>query len=861
MVNKKNLFLSIVLFFVSLIIFVFNVACDNLVPANEPTKYIITAKAGNNGKIIPEGEISLVEGQGQSFTIISDEGYEIINILVDGVSIGINEKYTFYNINENHTIEAIFQKKQLIPSVPEFTITATAEIGGTIEPSGNINYKQGERQTFIITPDQGYQIINILIDDEPEGILEEFTFEDINHNHKIHASFIPNYTITATADKNGSINPQGQLIITEGEDQTFKIIASTGYEILNVLVDGNSVGAVSEYTIENIQTNHTITASFALKQFTIASSAGDRGSISPSGETVVNWGNNKSFTITANNGYQITDIKVDSTSLEDFDPTDTYTYNFTDIQANHTIEAFFMQQFTITASAENNGSIEPSGEITVLQGQSKIFTIIPDTCYLIEKININGVEELGIKSPYTITNIKQDYYIIVSFTLSDKRIRRYNQAGDLQHDDYTSIQTAIDDSLDGDTIIVCPGTYNENIEFDNTNIILSSINPEDPDIVAATVIDGGGEGSVISFINGSESVLQGFTVICGTGTLVGGYTAGGGIYIDNSNPRIFYNVIENNKASHGGGIYLMESPFSIIEENKIRKNKGTNKGGGIYAHTSSPNIIGNTINENSAGNGSAVDEFGGGIYVYGGYVDSVNSIISNSIYDNEANDNGGGIYLSGSSPKIKINNINNNATSKNGGGICLRNNSSPDISSENNINGNSAGENGGGIFMEYSYNASIKNNVIENNKATYSGGGLYILNSSPVISENTIGGDLDNIGNTARWGGGICVTSSVSGVKPTTINKNIIKNNKADNFGGGVFVNPNSILLPDAIRTNGWGKLGNPDFREDIPVKESDNLELIPPVEDDFSIAENVFKDNKHGNPLDYSEGAHVYYQ
>lgn len=711
--NKKNLFLSIVLFFVFLVSLLFIIACDNLVPSNKPTKYIITAKAGNNGEIIPEGEVILIEGQSQSFTITPDEGYKISDVLVDGILLAVGSEYTFSDVKENHSIQVIFQKiPQPVPpvTIKTFTITSIAETGGAIDPEGNIKVNKGDSQTFSINPDEGF-------------------------------------------------------IISD------------------VLVDGESVGVVSEYTIENIQ-------------------------------------------------------------------------------ANHTIQASFIQQFTITASAGDNGSIEPVGEIIALQGENKTFTITPDICYQIEKILIND-EEVEIKSPYTITNIGQDYNIIVSFASSEKKIRRYNQAGELQNDDYTSIQTAIDDSLDGDTLIVCPGAYNENIKFDNKNITLSSIDPEDHDIVVTTVIDGDEDGSVVSFINGSESALQGFTIICGTGTMVGGYAAGGGVYIDNSNPKVSYNVIENNQATHGGGIYLMESPSSIIEKNIIRKNMANNKGGGIYAYISSPNIIRNTINENSTGNGSTADEFGGGMYIFRGYTESQNGISDNTIDNNEANYDGGGIYLSETSPEINNNHIQSNSANKNGGGICIKNNSSPNITNNNVITANSAGQNGGGIYIEYSYGNtenSINWNIIEDNIATFSGGGFYILDSSPVICDNTIGSNLNDKGNTAKWGGAICIISSVNNTYLATISSNNIKNNKATSFGGGIFVNPNSMLLPDTIRPDGWGKSGDGEYRENIPFLEASSGELIPLAEVEYNIASNVFLGNKHGDLLDYSEGAHVYF-
>ncbi len=70
------------------------------------------------------------------------------------------------------------------------------------------------------------------------------------------------YTITATAGEGGSITPAGAVSVKEGASQTFAIAAQEGYAIADVLVDGQSVGAVDSYTFENVTANHTIAAVF-----------------------------------------------------------------------------------------------------------------------------------------------------------------------------------------------------------------------------------------------------------------------------------------------------------------------------------------------------------------------------------------------------------------------------------------------------------------------------------------------------------------------------------------------------------------------------------------------------------------------
>ena len=77
------------------------------------------------------------------------------------------------------------------------------------------------------------------------------------------------YTITASAGEGGAISPSGSVQVVRGGDKTFTITPGEGYEIADVLVDGESVGAVSSYTFENVRARHTIEAVFA-KTETIA---------------------------------------------------------------------------------------------------------------------------------------------------------------------------------------------------------------------------------------------------------------------------------------------------------------------------------------------------------------------------------------------------------------------------------------------------------------------------------------------------------------------------------------------------------------------------------------------------------------
>jgi len=148
-----------------------------------------------------------------------------------------------------------------------------------------------------------------------------------------------NYTINAQAETGGTIDPSGSVQVPEGGSKTFTIKANAGYKIFKVLVNGyNNADAVASgsYTFTNVTANQMITAGFERITHTITATAGANGTITPSGIITINEGESQTFTIKANNNYEIDDVLIDGTSAGAIS-----TYTFSNVTKNHTIEATF----------------------------------------------------------------------------------------------------------------------------------------------------------------------------------------------------------------------------------------------------------------------------------------------------------------------------------------------------------------------------------------------------------------------------------------------------------------------------------------------------------------------------------------
>jgi len=337
-------------------------------------------------------------------------------------------------------------------------------------------------------------------------------------------------------------------------------------------------------------------------------------------------------------------------------------------------------------------------------------------------------------------------------------------------DDHSTIQGAIDAAVNGDKIIVRQGNYLENINFLGKAItVISETGP------SATVIDGGQNGSVVTFESreGATSRIVGFTLKNGFAM------SGGGILCSYASPIIADNVITNNVSDfHGGGIFC-EYSAAVITGNTITDNEADFYGSGIYCYSyASPTITENEISYNHA------DGFAGGIYCSSG---SSPTISENVFTHNTCYDGGGGIFCDGPAI-ISSNTFIENISYEDGGGVKCSNNASPTITGNHFVNNEASRDGGaicgGGCVM------TVTNNIMAGNWARFQGGGYATgWSTTATLTNNTI------VGNTTDLEGGGIHCSEKSDL---TVSNTILWNNHAPEgpeiwIGNGAF--PSTLTI------------------------------------------------------------------
>jgi uncharacterized repeat protein (TIGR02543 family) len=219
--------------------------------------FTITATAGTNGTITPGGDVSITYGESQAFTITSNTGYHIGDVLVDNASVGAVVTYTFTNVTSAHTISASF-------AINTYTLIVNTTNGTVTKTPDQTSYSQGTNVELTANPSTGYHFVSWSGD--ATGSVSPVTVT-MDANKTVAATFAINtYTLTYTAGLNGTISGTSPQTVNYGASGTaVTAVPNAHYHFVN-WSDGSTA---NPRTDANVITNISATANFAIDTHTL----------------------------------------------------------------------------------------------------------------------------------------------------------------------------------------------------------------------------------------------------------------------------------------------------------------------------------------------------------------------------------------------------------------------------------------------------------------------------------------------------------------------------------------------------------------------------------------------------------------
>uniref|UniRef100_UPI00345E3C38 InlB B-repeat-containing protein n=1 Tax=Mesotoga sp. TaxID=2053577 RepID=UPI00345E3C38 len=327
--------------------------------------YTMVATAGPGGAIEPEGQIQVNHGDDREFIITPDAGYEIAEVVVDGVSAGAIASYTFNNVVSDHTIDASF-------SLLEYTITISASPteGGTV--SGRGVYKHGETVDLTAEADDSYRFKNwtecgIVVSTDPN-----YSFT-ASANRNLLANFIEKtYELTVKLSGQGSVEKQpDKARYLPEEVVNLTAIPETGWRFLNW--SGALTGNTNPASI-TMNNDKTVIANFSINQYVIVVSPNPQNGGTVSGGGTYPHGETVTLKATPNEGYEFlnwTEGRVEVSTEEE------YSFNAT---ADRLLTAnFALKSYTLETQVSGEGAVlRTPDKALYTHGETVELTAVPD---------------------------------------------------------------------------------------------------------------------------------------------------------------------------------------------------------------------------------------------------------------------------------------------------------------------------------------------------------------------------------------------------------------------------------------------------------------------------------------------------
>ena len=253
---------------------------------------------------------------------------------------------------------AIENLQEKPPVQKEFTITAVAHGGGTIDPSGAVKVEEGKDQVFTIQPYEGFEVKEVFVNGESVGAVTEYKFEAVRADASIEVFFAEKEAVQADKTKLNESIAAAEELLKHAEDYVPEDVQNL-MEVLDAAKAVAADPAATQETVDAAQNALDVAMNIApiQKEFAIMAAAGEGGSITPCGTVKVERGMSQTFVIQPEEGYVISDVLVNGQSVGAVAE-----YTFCDVNADANITALFQKAAVSTDKSKLTAVIKEAEE-------------------------------------------------------------------------------------------------------------------------------------------------------------------------------------------------------------------------------------------------------------------------------------------------------------------------------------------------------------------------------------------------------------------------------------------------------------------------------------------------------------------
>ncbi len=389
-------------------------------------KFNVTIEPLIGGSVVVLSSLPITYGETLRYRVLPAAGHNAVEVRVNNYIAVITQtgafERSFTNVTSDIVLSAVFERY-------EISVSVSAGTGGSASPSGVVSVLYGDSLTVYITPDTGFAIGTVKVNQVTRTVTGgTLIIDNITAAATVSVQFIQKYYSVSAILENASSTLGSGTSVTEGSSLNVTVNANDMHMLLYVRYRGLSSGTVHTIAITDpdkktatialtdIRENIVIEASARISAGSVNASAETGGTITPSGVTQVAFDEQINFTITPNDGYYVSDVKLNGISQGSVT---NYVYVPQSASGDVLIAYFELIPFYIQSSVSGNGFISPSGVSVARYGESPVYTVTAGVNYHIDYLLIDGVhtECSGKSAEYTFENVTAGHTIRAVFAI------------------------------------------------------------------------------------------------------------------------------------------------------------------------------------------------------------------------------------------------------------------------------------------------------------------------------------------------------------------------------------------------------------------------------------------------------------